>query len=325
MLQLFTIVDKVYYITIAAIGVPVNALAIVILSLGKCGLSKCTTHYLVAMATADLMVIITDVILYQLNHYFYQGSFLHLTPACIVIQFLLLVSSDCSVWFTVTFSADRFVTICCRKLKLKYCTVKAAAVILSTTFTLFILKNAPIFVTREPMIVVDNVQWSCQIKDSYYTELGWVVYDWVDKVLTPLLPFSLVLLFNALTVRYVLVANRIRKGLRNQNTEEKRSDPEMESRRKSMILLFTISSSFILLWSPYVINFLYYRIATIDPKSYNESLLVFERIGYMLLSLSCCTNTFIYGVTQSKFREQFISALKYPLTAINRGITCRTN
>ncbi|XP_072409807.1 probable G-protein coupled receptor 139 [Chiloscyllium punctatum] len=325
MLQLFTIVDKVYYITIAAIGVPVNALAIVILSLGKCGLSKCTTHYLVAMATADLMVIITDVILYQLNHYFYQGSFLHLTPACIVIQFLLLVSSDCSVWFTVTFSADRFVTICCRKLKLKYCTVKAAAVILSTTFTLFILKNAPIFVTREPMIVVDNVQWSCQIKDSYYTELGWVVYDWVDKVLTPLLPFSLVLLFNALTVRYVLVANRIRKGLRNHNTEEKRSDPEMESRRKSMILLFTISSSFILLWSPYVINFLYYRIATIDPKSYNESLLVFERIGYMLLSLSCCTNTFIYGVTQSKFREQFISALKYPLTAINRGITCRTN
>ncbi|XP_060708555.1 probable G-protein coupled receptor 139 [Hemiscyllium ocellatum] len=325
MLQLFTIVDKVYYITIAAIGVPVNALAIVILSLGKCGLSKCTTHYLVAMATADLMVIITDVILYQLNNYFYQGSFLHLTSACIVIDFLLFVSSDCSVWFTVTFSADRFVTICCRKLKLKYCTVKTAAVILSTTCTIFFLKNVPIFFTREPTIVVDNVQWSCQIQDSYYSEIRWVVYDWVDKVLTPLLPFSLVLLFNALTVRYVLVANRIRKGLRNQNMEEKRSDPEMESRRKSMILLFAISSSFILLWSPYVINFLYYRIAAIDPKSYNESLHVFERIGYMLLSLSCCTNTFIYGVTQSKFREPFINAVKYPLTAISRVFAFRMN
>ncbi|XP_072409806.1 probable G-protein coupled receptor 139 [Chiloscyllium punctatum] len=325
MLQLFTIVDKVYYITIAAIGVPVNTLAIAILSQGKCVLSRCTTHYLVAMATADLMVIVTDVILYQLNHYFYQGSFLHLTPACIGIQFLLYVSSDCSVWFTVTFSADWFVTICCRRLKLKYYLVKIVAVILLTTFILFFIKNVPIFITREPVMVVDNVHWSCQMKASYFTELRWMVYDWFDKVLTPLLPFSLVLLFNALTVRYVLVVNRIRKGLRSQNTEEKRSDPEMESRRKSMILLFTISSSFILLWSPYAINFLYYRIATIDTKSYNDSLHIFERIRYILLSLSCCTNTFIYGVTQSKFRKQFMSAVKYPLTAISRVFTFRMN
>ncbi|XP_043542576.1 probable G-protein coupled receptor 139, partial [Chiloscyllium plagiosum] len=249
----------------------VNALAIVILSLGKCGLSRCTTHYLVAMATADLMVIITDVILYQLNNYFYQGSFLQRTFACIMINFLLFLSSDSSVWFTVAFSADRFVAICCQNLKLRYCTVKTAAVILSTTSTLFFVKNVPIFITREPKIVVDNVQWSCQMKPSYFTEPRWMVYDWLDKVLTPLLPFVLVLLFNALTVRYVLVANRIRKGLRGQNKEEKRSDPEMDSRRKSMILLFTISSSFILLWSPYVINFLYYRIAAIDPRSYNDS------------------------------------------------------
>ncbi|XP_059497336.1 probable G-protein coupled receptor 139 isoform X1 [Stegostoma tigrinum] len=316
MLELFSIVDKVYYITIAAVGIPVNTLSIVILSLGKCGLSRCTTHYLVAMATADLMVIITDVILYQLNHYFYQGSFLHLTPACIVIDFLLFVSSDCSVWFTVTFSADRFVTICCRKLKLKYCTVKTAAVILSTACTVFFLKNVPIFIIRETKIVVDNVHWSCQMKPSYYTEVGWVVYDWFDKVLTPLLPFILVLLFNALTVRSILIVNRIRRGLRSQNTEEKHSDPEMESRRKSMILLFAISSSFILLWSPYVINFLYYRIAAIDPRFYNDSLHIFERVGYMLLSLNCCTNAFIYGVTQSKFRKQFIRFVKYPLASI---------
>ncbi|XP_043539240.1 probable G-protein coupled receptor 139 [Chiloscyllium plagiosum] len=325
MLELFTIVDKVYYITIAAIGVPVNTLAIVILSQGKCGLSRCTTHYLVAMATADLMVIINDIILYQLNHYFYQGSFLHLTPSCIVIDFLLFMSSDCSVWFTVTFSADRFVTICCQKLKLKYCTVKTAAVILSITGTIFFLKNVPIFIILEPKIVVDNVQWYCQTKPSYYTVLGWLVYDWLDKVLTPLFPFILILLFNAMTIRYVLVANRIRKGLRSQHTEEKHSDTETESRRKSMILLFTISSSFILLWSPYVINFLYYRNAEIDPRFYNDGLHIFERIGFMLLSLSYCTNAFIYGVTQSKFREQFIRAVKYPLASIKRGFTFKMN
>ncbi|XP_072409811.1 serum amyloid P-component-like [Chiloscyllium punctatum] len=180
MLQLFTIVEKVYYITVAVIGIPAidprsyngslylferigfillnlsccsntfiygvtqskfreqfirakadevkalelfmketdivlmikgikededigfNELAIMILSQGKCDLSKCTTHYLVAMATADLMAIVTDAILYQLVDYFFQGSFLHLTGACIVIDFLHFKSVIFSAQNTVT-------------------------------------------------------------------------------------------------------------------------------------------------------------------------------------------------------------------------------
>ncbi|XP_067874775.1 probable G-protein coupled receptor 139 [Heterodontus francisci] len=316
MLGTFITIDKIYYITIAVIGVPVNVVAIAILSRGKCGLSTCTTRYLVAMATADLLFIITDVILYQMKLYYFQGSFLHITPVCTVNNYLLYVTSDCSVWFTVTFSSDRFVAICYQKLKLKYCTEKTAAVILTTTCILFCLKNIPLYFSYEPGVIIDNVPWFCHVKPSYYTEVRWVVFDWFDRALTPLLPFALILLFNALTVRYILVASQIRKGLRGQSKEQKHSDPEMESRRRSVILLFTISGSFILLWSPYVINFLYYRIVGIDPKYYNNSLQTFERIGYMLLSLSCCTNTFIYGVTQSKFREQFKSAVKYPVTAI---------
>ncbi|XP_067874770.1 probable G-protein coupled receptor 139 [Heterodontus francisci] len=316
MLEIFITIDKIYYMAIAVIGVPVNVVAIAILSRGKCGLSTCTTRYLVAMATADLLFIITDVILFQMKLYYFQGSFLHITPVCIINSYLLYVASDCSVWFTVTFSADRFVAICHQKLKLKYCTEKTAAVILATTCILFCLKNIPLYFRYEPGVVIDNVPWFCNMKPSYYTEPGWVGFDWLDRALTPLLPFALILLLNALTVRYILVASQIRKGLRGQSKEQKHSDPEMESRRRSVILLFTISGSFILLWSPYVINFLYYRIAGIDPKYYKNSLQIFERIGYMLLSVSCCTNTFIYGVTQSKFREQFKSAVKYPVKAI---------
>eukprot|EP00061_Rhincodon_typus_P004153 g21861.t1 len=41
----------------------VDSVAVMILSKGKCGLSKSTTHYLVALA--DLMVIITEVIMFH--------------------------------------------------------------------------------------------------------------------------------------------------------------------------------------------------------------------------------------------------------------------
>ncbi|XP_067865932.1 uncharacterized protein [Heterodontus francisci] len=44
-----------------------NLLTIVILSRGKCGLSKCISRYMVAMTTADLLVLIFDVILYEIK------------------------------------------------------------------------------------------------------------------------------------------------------------------------------------------------------------------------------------------------------------------
>ncbi|XP_078391968.1 neuropeptides capa receptor-like [Cetorhinus maximus] len=294
----------------------VNLLAILILSRGKCGLSTCTTRYLVAMATADLLVIVTEVILGHLNFYYFPLSFLDITPVCSVHTALLHAATDCSVWFTVTFSFDRFVAICCQKLKRKYCTEKTAAVVLATTGVLLCLKNIPHYFPQGPGEIVDNVPWFCSTKPSYFTDPRWVGFHWFGTVLTPLLPFALILSLNALTVRHILVASRVRQGLRGQRQGENRSDPEMESRRRSAILLFTISGSFILLWSVYVIDFLYYTIAGRKPTDYSESEYIFGQAGFVLNNLSCCTNTFIYGVTQSKFRVQVKNLVKYPLTPI---------
>ncbi|XP_067877778.1 neuropeptides capa receptor-like [Heterodontus francisci] len=293
-----------------------NLLAIVILSRGKCGLSTCTTRYLVAMATTDLLLIITDVILWRSSYYYFPESVLNITPVCSFIAALRYEATDCSVWFTVTFSFDRFVAICCQKLKTKYCTEKTAAVVLATTCILLCLQNIPYCFLYVPGVIIDNVRWGCEISPNYYNQPAGVAFDWLDTVLTPFLPFVLILLFNALTVRHILVASRVRKRLRGQSNEENRSDPEMESRRKSVILLFTISGSFILLWLTHFIYFSICNIAVINLEDYSDPSYVFGQVGFMLQILSCCTNTFIYGVTQSKFREQVKNAVKYPVTSI---------
>ncbi|XP_072094699.1 probable G-protein coupled receptor 139, partial [Mobula birostris] len=292
---------------------PVNLAAIVILSRGKCGLSVCTTRYLVAMAGSDLLAVVTNVILYRIRTFYFRRSFLSITPVCSVIDVLTFTATDCSVWFTVTFTFDRFVTICCQKLKTKYCTGKTAAVVLTTTGVLFCLKNIPRYFTREPWVIIDNVPWFCKPVNNYLTDLGWVVYDWLHTVLTPSLPFAGILLLNALTVRHILVASRVRKGLKGQSKGENRSDPEMESRRRSVVLLFTLSGSFILLWMTYVVNVIYYQVSGYD---FNDSEWIFYYVGVLLKNFSCCTNTFIYAVTQSKFREQIIRAVKYPVTSV---------
>uniref|UniRef100_UPI00398F3E52 probable G-protein coupled receptor 139 n=1 Tax=Pristiophorus japonicus TaxID=55135 RepID=UPI00398F3E52 len=315
MLQI-EIAKKICYTFIAVIGVPVNLVAIVILCRGKCGLSTCTTRYLVGMAAADLLVVTTGVILRQIRRYYFPWSILDITPVCTVIYLLSCVAADCSVWFTVTFTFDRFVAICWQKLKTKYCTGRTAAVVLATSCILLCSKNIPHYFTIEPGYIIDNVPWYCSLIPAYLTEPGWLGFDWFDTVLTPLLPFTVILLLNALTVRHILVASRVRKGLRGESKRGNGSDPEMESRRKSVILLLTISGSFILLWLIIVIDFFYYSITGINPSDYSDSLYQFAEVGFMLQTFSCCTNTFIYGVTQSKFREQLKSAVKYPVTTI---------
>ncbi|XP_067877761.1 cysteinyl leukotriene receptor 1-like [Heterodontus francisci] len=240
---------------------------------------------MVAMATADLLVIITDVIMWRISYYYFPESFLNITPVCSVVAALGYGASDCSVWFTVAFSFDRFVAIRCQKLKTKYCTEKTAAVVPATICILLCLENIPFCFSFEPGAIIDNVPW----------------------------------------VRHILVASRVRKGLRGQSKGVNRSDTEMESRRNSVILLFTISGSFILLWLMYVIYFSISNITGINLEDDTHPFYIYGHIGMMLQLLSCCTNTFIYGVTQSKFREQVKNAMKYPLESIIQLIKKQNN
>uniref|UniRef100_UPI00398EA2F8 probable G-protein coupled receptor 139 n=1 Tax=Pristiophorus japonicus TaxID=55135 RepID=UPI00398EA2F8 len=296
-----------------------NLVTIVILSRGKCGLSKCVTRYLVAMATADLLVVILDLILRHIPiRYMEQFLFIRSIPLCNIHAVLLYAATDCSVWFTVTFTFDRFVAICCQKLKTKYCTERMAAVVLGTVTVLSCLKNIPWYFMFTSRYVLSNKPWFCDLKITNYTSLGWAAFELLHYILTPCVPFVLILLLNALTVRHILEASRARRRLRGHSSGESPRDPEMESRMKSIISLFVISGNFILLWTVYMLVVVANRIGWIT-RHVGIPLFV-DEIGFMLQQLSCCTNTGIYAVTQTKFREQFRNVVKYPFLVIVKFI-----
>ncbi|XP_069792276.1 probable G-protein coupled receptor 139 [Narcine bancroftii] len=315
MWEIYRKVDKILYVVISAFGIPVNLVAIVILSRKKCGLSSCTVRYLVAMAAADMLLIVTEVILSRLKYHYFPGTFLDITPICSAVLALRSAATDCSVWFTVTFTFDRFVVICCQKLKTKYCTEKTAAVVLATTGFLLCLKNVPMYFIYEKGEIIDNVFWWCAVKPSFFTESGWVGFDTFDVALTPSLAFIVILLCNALTVRYILVASRVRQGLTRQSNVAHRPDPETKSRRRSVILVLALSCSLIILWMTNIVDFFYYK-STGNGLDITDFSLILNNVGYLLRNVSCCTNTFIYVATQSRFREQVKNMVKYPVIAL---------
>ncbi|XP_072125801.1 probable G-protein coupled receptor 139 [Mobula birostris] len=307
----------IYYTALAVIAVPVNFVAIVILSRGQCGLSRCITRYLVSMAVTDLLVIVTAVLLNRIPGIYFPGSFMSITPVCSLNITLIHASRDSSVWLTVAFTFDRFVAICCQKIKTKYCTEKTAAFIVGMVCSLGCLKSIPWYFIHEPIYIIKNTPWYCRVKSIRYTSVVWTIFDWSDRLLTPCLAFLLILLLNILTVRHILAANRARRRLRVQKDKDNQRDPEMESRRKSIVLLFAVSGCFILLWMVYVAQFLYERFTSDHKiKGFNDPRFIFIESANMLQLLSCCTNTFIYAVTQSKFREQLTAIVQYPLKLI---------
>ncbi|XP_067874816.1 probable G-protein coupled receptor 139 [Heterodontus francisci] len=310
-------IEDIYYPVIAAIGVPVNLVAIVILSRGKCGLSKCITVYLVGMAVADLLVVITEPILKWIVLIYFPDSFLRFTPVCSLIRVLLSAATVVSVWLTVTFTFDRFVAICCEKLKTKYCSEQTAAVVVGTVSVLGCSETVPWYFTQEQNYIIDNVPMGCEFKLSFFTYPTWAAFDLFDLILIPCVPVFLILMLNVLTVRRILFSSKVRKEFRGHSNGENHKDPELENRRKSIILLFSISGSFILLWVTLVVFVIYRRFADIqDYLSSTDPLFITDHTANMLQVLSSCTNTCIYTVTQTKFRQELKKAVKYPFNLI---------
>ncbi|XP_038644277.1 probable G-protein coupled receptor 139 [Scyliorhinus canicula] len=271
------------------------------------------------MAAADLMVIVWNVILHRIAAIYWDYTFLFYTPVCRFILFMSPAATDISVWLTVSFTFDRLVAICCQRLKTKYCTEKTAVVVITTVSSLLCLKNIPC-----PFLYSSYYkQYGCLLSTNVFFEPIWIAYSWTEQVLTPVIPFFLILSFNIVTVRRILIANRGRMSLRQHNSDRDEKDPELMTRRRSIVLLFAISSSFILLWMTTVIYFILVRVTSAFKRRILFTTFPYiQEAGIMLQLLSSCTNTAIYTITQRKFRNQLLSAIKYPFTLSGKLVKC---
>ncbi|XP_038671275.1 vasopressin V2 receptor-like [Scyliorhinus canicula] len=269
------------------------------------------------MAVADLMVLIFEVILYEIKDAYFPNSFLNCTPICSLNLALLFLSIDLSIWLTVAFTFDRFVAICYQALRTKYCTEKTATAVITMVCLVSILQNAAIYFVYEPREIINNIPRSCAVQPSFYTSSMWVAFLWLDTILTPFTPLFLIVLLNVLTIRHILLANRVRSGLRGgNNSVGNLTDPETENRRKSIILLLAISANLILLWIVIFVCAICVQFTAVQllQENYTDPFTIAEQSGYMLRCLSSCTNTFIYAIFQSKFRDDLKNMIKHLLT-----------
>ncbi|XP_069771766.1 probable G-protein coupled receptor 139 [Narcine bancroftii] len=291
-----------------------NLLVIVILSRGKCGLSKCTARYLAGMAMADLISVVSGVLLDQINNIYHYSPYLLITPICALNIVVRLSAMDSSVWLTVAFTFDRSIAICSQKLRERYCTERTAGVLTLMVTFVTCARYVPCYFAVKPLYVIDRVPWYCIENTEFVASPLFQAYEVFNCIMTPLLPFSLIVLFNTLTISHIIFVNKLRRKLLNNSGMQR--DSEVENRRKSMILLFALSINFILLWIPFTIFNLTWTVQNYfyTDKYLNSPTFVLQQCGYMLQFLSTCTNTCIYTLSQRAFRKQLKNGVKYFFT-----------
>ncbi|XP_051899685.1 probable G-protein coupled receptor 139 [Pristis pectinata] len=284
-----------------------NVLTAAILYRGKCGLSRGITRYMVAMAISSLLVLIFHVLLREIYIFHSSNSFLSRSTVCPSYVHLRVLTLDYSVWLTVSFTFDRFVSICCPKLRLRYCTDRTAAVVIVSLCALSCLKYIPFHFMYEPHYVIDNVNWGCRPTAAYFTSIWWVVFTWMCSISLSLLPVGVIVLLNGMTVKNIVAASRVRQRLKGQDGK----DSETENRRKSIVLLFTVSGTSILLWTTATVTLICTRVTVNfvgeDLKSPST---VANEVGILLIRISAGAKTCIYAMTQSKFRQELQNGIK---------------
>uniref|UniRef100_H3BY01 G-protein coupled receptors family 1 profile domain-containing protein n=1 Tax=Tetraodon nigroviridis TaxID=99883 RepID=H3BY01_TETNG len=278
----------VFYPALAAVGLPSNIVTFLIILRRNCMLSKSSSLYLMAISVADNLVLIFIVVIELSLKYHQWEPFWSYEPWCNLRDIFTYGAYNASTWLVVVFTAERFIAIHTRTLKTKVCTQRHAAWTVTSVFVFSHLCAIPYYWSNAS--VRQNNQTVC-----IHTLV------WLQTLQSYIVPFLIILTLNGLTLRLISLSNRVH------------TTSHVTSERKSIVLLVTISMSFVLLSVTRAITQILLRTThmyKMDRNDYSVGLNVVADIGTMLCLSNAAANMYLYVCTQGKFRREFFACVR---------------
>lgn len=222
----------------------------------------------------------------------------------------------------VVFTAERFIAIHTWAIKTKLCTRRSALAAITTILLLSHLLAIPYYWSNVSVYDHNQTKWACIYEPE--APHGYVhALVGAQTLVAYVLPFLIILTLNGLTLRQISLSNRVHVLTAADLTSGAyRVTPLLRSRkRKSVVLLVTVSMSFVLLSVTRAITQIIIRTFFYgqDRNDYNLQINVAADIGSMLSLSNAAINTYLYACTQAKFRQVFITCVRQVLSH------CKTN
>lgn len=296
-----------------------NTITFLIILKRNCMLSKSSTFYLMAISVADNLVLIFIVVLELSVEYHQREPFWSDEPWCNLRDVFNYGAHNASTWLVVVFTVERFIAIHTWKMKTKICTPRCAAWTIMAVFLFSHLVAIPYYWSNAS--VHRNNQTRCIYTPeapSYFIR----TLVWLQTLQAYILPFLIILTLNGLTLRLISLSNRVHITA-DLTSRVNKVMPLLRSRkRKSVVLLVTVSMSFVLLSVTRAITQIILRTTpmyTLDRNDYNLGINIAADTGTMLCLSSAAANMYLYVCTQSKFRQEFFACLR------QMTFYCKTN
>uniref|UniRef100_A0A3B4UQK4 G-protein coupled receptors family 1 profile domain-containing protein n=1 Tax=Seriola dumerili TaxID=41447 RepID=A0A3B4UQK4_SERDU len=271
-----------------------NTITFLIIWRRSCMLSRSSTFYLMAISVADNLVLIFIVILELSVKYHQQEPFWSYDPWCSLRDIFNYGAYNASTWLVVMFTVERFIAIHTWKMKTKICTPRCAAWTITAVFLFSHLCAIPYYWSNASVYV--NNQTRCIYKtEAPFQFIHTLV--WFQTLQAYIIPFLVILTLNGLTLRLISLIM-----------------PLLRSRkRKSVVLLVTVSMSFMLLSVTRAITQIILRTThmyTFDRNDYYHQINIAADTGTMLSLSNAAVNMYLYVCTQSKFRQEFLACVR---------------
>ncbi|XP_028669786.1 probable G-protein coupled receptor 139 [Erpetoichthys calabaricus] len=275
-------VPVIYYSVLLCLGLPANILTVIILSQLVARRQKSSYNYLLALAAADILVLLLIVFVDFLLEDFVLSR--PLPPALDkAVELLEFAAIHTSIWITVPLTVDRYIAVCH---PLRYHSVSYPARtrrVIVTVYLTCLLTSAPYY------------WWPDLWRQDHRSDVAQQLLVWAHCFTVYLVPCSIFFVLNSIIV-HKLRRRRHRFRLRGYSTG------------KTTAILLAITSVFAILWAPRVAVVLYHLYASPVPNAPLAHLLA--DVANMLALLNTAVNFFLYCFISRRFRGVAAAMIK---------------
>ena len=260
-----------------------------------------STQYLSALAVIDSLFLLTLLLVWLTN---LDVNLYNTEGWCQMTLYVSYVCTFLSIWYVVAFTVERYIAVCFPIKRSNMCTTFRAKAVVCALLVFAVV----LYLNQSWMagVVMINGKGLCIPLPVFISTVK--VFNRVDIVLNLFLPYSTIIILNALILKSVVTFYRRRKSMIRTTTTAKR-DQTITFRPKAQIkisqALLAVSFAFLLLNSPGHIMRLRHVLKTLmDPyyrAPYSEFLLqqLFQYFFYTNFSV----NFFIYFLLGKGFRR----------------------
>ncbi|KAM4771278.1 putative G-protein coupled receptor 139 [Rhinophrynus dorsalis] len=315
--------QRLFYPIISAFGMPASLVTMAVLWKGNLDLSKSIIYYLVSLAVSNFLLILVVTVFRDIFYFYVDVTLWGPESSCSVSNWIYFTCVYSLAWLTVAFTFDRYVIVCCMKMKLWYCRPSTTRLVIIGVYVCAFLVAMPTFWMYVPVRTTQpdgTLFHICSLHRNLSMIPFLSVYDHIQTTVWIVFPLVSLVLTNGLTVWHITVTTRVRQGLKGSATGKERDDPEVARRKKSVTLLAMITISFLAHWLPKMVIKVVERFTypPVNRYDFYHVVNVVRMLCNMLLVLSSFSNMCIYSLAITKFREELIRGPKSIIALICR-------